>query len=123
MIHHGQLPEGLLNVITRETLSGSSNRLGSLGGLDGLSTTEPARLFLSNWGRGIVVTLLTLEGGRGSLIELSLAIKDVQETDPELLELLGLLKSQVAKTAFGGGNGLNVGGHVVCFVSKVRLKE
>lgn len=108
MIHHGQLPEDLLELVAGE----AGCRRGSLlnSGLGGLAAAEPARLLLGGGGL-FGIAGLALEGGRGGLVKLGLAVEDVVEADPELLELLGLLGGQVAETAFGGGNGLNVSGH------------
>jgi len=109
VIHHSQLPEGLVEFGAGEARGRGSNGL-LRGGVDGLAASEPAGLGRS-WGSGgSLIAGLTLEGGRGGLIELSLAVKDIVETDPELLELLGLLGGQMAEAALGGKNGLDVGG-------------
>lgn len=113
VIHHGQLPEGLLELGTGEAGSRSCSLLGN--GLGGLAAAEPARLLLGGGGL-LGVAGLALEGGRGGLVELGLAVKDVVKADPELLELLSLLGGQVAEAALSGGNGLNVGGHDCCVV-------
>lgn len=106
MIHHGNLPESLLELSTSESWCRGSRFRGSL------AATEPAGFLDGGRRRAIGILFLAslaLEGRGSSLVELDLTVKDIVESDPELLEFNCLLGGQVAETAVGWEHGLDVG--------------
>lgn len=105
VIHHSQLPEGLVQFSAGKAWGGGNSTLGG-----SFATAKPASL---RGGRSTItaffITSLSLEGRGSSLVKWGLAVKDVIKANPELLELDGLFLGQMSEATIGGEDGGDVG--------------